>query len=431
MAFPREEMPHPPECINLLSRLYSSLFCWERHQRRPESGKDETPEMHESRRMREVQSPIIPVVAELIRANPGTVSLGQGVAYYGPPPEALEAVQRFQTDPDNHKYKLVQGIDPLLEAIQHKLLEENEIALKDNQHIVVTAGGNMAFMNALMAITDPGDQIILQLPYYFNHEMAISMVNCEAVCVPTNDQYQLQIDAIKDAITERTRAIVTVSPNNPAGVVYAESDLRAVNALCREAGIYHISDEAYEYFTYDGASHFSPGSIENSSEYTISLYSLSKAYGFASWRIGWMVAPEHLYTAIKKAQDTILICPPVVSQHAAAAAMHVGASYCREKLKAMTATRRVVQSVLNELSDLITVPQSDGAFYFLLRIHTDMHPMTLTERLIQEHKVAVIPSTAFGVTDGCYLRVAYGALNEAVASEAVGRLSDGLRHILQ
>ena len=387
--------------------------------------------MRESRRMREVQTPIIPVIAELIRAHPGTVSLGQGVAYYGPPPEALEAVQQFQADPANHKYTLVQGIDPLLEVIRHKLLEENGIALDETQRIVVTAGGNMAFMNALLAITDPGDQIILQLPYYFNHEMAISMVNCEAVCVPTNEHYQLQLDALRNAITDRTRAIVTVSPNNPAGVVYAESDLRAVNALCREAGIYHISDEAYEYFTYDGARHFSPGSIADSGEYTISLYSLSKAYGFASWRIGWMVAPGHLYTAIKKAQDTILICPPVVSQYAAVAAMQVGSAYCREKLGTMTATRRIIRNALNELGELVTLPRSDGAFYFLLRVRTDMDAMTLAERLIREHRVAVIPSTAFGLTTGCYMRLSYGALDEEIAAEASRRLVHGLRRIVQ
>ena len=387
--------------------------------------------MRESRRMRGVQAPIIPVIAELIRAHPGTVSLGQGVAYYGPPPEALEAVRQFQADPANHKYTLVQGIDPLLEVIRRKLLEENGIALSETQRIVVTAGGNMAFMNALLAIADPGDQIILQLPYYFNHEMAISMVNCEAVCVPTDAHYQLQLDAVRHAITNRTRAIVTVSPNNPAGVVYAESDLRAVNALCREAGLYHISDEAYEYFTYDGAGHFSPGSSADSSEYTISLYSLSKAYGFASWRIGWMVAPDHLYTAIKKAQDTILICPPVVSQYAAVAAMQVGSAYCREKLGAMTTTRRIIQRALNELGDLITLPRSDGAFYFLLRVRTGLDAMTLAERLIREHGVAVIPSTAFGLTTGCYLRISYGALDEEMAAEASRRLVHGLRCIVQ
>ena len=296
------------------------------------------PQLSESRRMQAVQAPIIPVVAELIRATPGTLSLGQGVAYYGPPSQALDAVHSFEADPDNHKYKLVQGIDPLLEVIAHKLRRDNGMALDDGQHIVVTAGGNMAFMNALMAITDPGDEVILPLPYYFNHEMAIGMVNCRAVCVPTDAHYQLRLDAISRAITERTRAVVTVSPNNPAGVVYPEADLRAVNRLCRQAGIYHISDEAYEYFTYDGARHFSPGSLADSQAHTISLYSLSKAYGFASWRIGWMVVPEHLYTAVKKAQDTIVICPPVVSQHAAVAAMRVGPAYCRDKLSAMTAS---------------------------------------------------------------------------------------------
>ena len=387
--------------------------------------------MRESVRMQGIQSPIIPVVGELIRSNPGTVSLGQGVAYYGPPAEALAAFEQFQADPENHKYKLVQGIDPLLEAITEKLRIENDITIDAAQRIVVTAGGNMAFMNAILAITDPGDQVILQLPYYFNHEMAIGIASCEAVCVPTDENYQLQVDATRDAITERTRAVVTVSPNNPAGVVYSESDLRAVNALCREAGIYHISDEAYEYFTYDGATHFSPGSIEGSGEYTISLYSLSKAYGFASWRVGWMVAPDHLYTAIKKIQDTILICPPVVSQFAAAAAMGVGAAYCREKLIVTNAASRVVLEELHNVDDLITVPRSDGAFYFLLKVRSDMDPLALAERLVREHKVAVIPSSAFGVTDGCYLRVAYGALSEQVAAEATGRLVRGLREILR
>ena len=97
----------------------------------------------------------------------------------------------------------------------------------------------------------------------------------------------------------------------------------------------------------------------------------------------------------------------------------------------MAATRRIIQRSLNELGELLTLPRSDGAFYFLLRVRTDMDAITLAERLIREHHVAVIPSTAFGVTEGCSLRVAYGALSEEVAAEAVGRLSRGLCHILQ
>ncbi|MFH1718776.1 MAG: pyridoxal phosphate-dependent aminotransferase [Planctomycetota bacterium] len=385
--------------------------------------------MYDSRRMQSVQSPIIPVVGELIRSNPGTISLGQGVAYYGPPPKAIEAIGKFAADPENHKYKLVQGIPELLEAIERKLDSENSIRL-DGSKIVVTAGANMGFVNAVLAITDPGDEIILQLPYYFNHEMAVAITDCKAVCVPTDDDYQLQPGAIAAAITDRTRAIVTISPNNPTGAVYRESDLRRVNEICRSKGIYHISDEAYEYFTYDDAKHFSPGSIAGAGGHTISLFSLSKAYGFASWRIGWMVIPERLYMPIKKIQDTILICPPVISQWAAVGAMEAGREYCRDKLQMTAEIRRILLDELNGIEDLVAVPRADGAFYFLLRVHRNLDPMELVRQLIQEHKVAVIPGMTFGMEDKCYLRVAYGALQKATAAEGIGRLVKGLKQIL-
>jgi aspartate/methionine/tyrosine aminotransferase len=380
--------------------------------------------------MQSVQSPIIPVVGELIRSNPGTISLGQGVAYYGPPPQAIDSIKTFLANPENHKYKLVQGIPELLEAIEHKLEKENSISL-DGSRIVVTAGANMGFVNAVLAITDPGDEIILQLPYYFNHEMAVVIADCKAVCVPTDDSYQLQPEAIAAAVTSRTRAVVTISPNNPTGAVYRESDLRQVNEICRRNSIYHISDEAYEYFTYDGARHFSPGSIEGSAEHTISLFSLSKAYGFASWRIGWMVIPEHLFEPVRKIQDTILICPPVISQWAAVGAMKAGQQYCRDKMQMTIEIRQIILDELGGIADLVTIPRADGAFYFLLRVHKDSDPMELARQLIEEHKVAVIPGMTFGVEDKCYLRVAYGALQKNTAAEGIGRLVKGLKQILK
>ncbi len=386
--------------------------------------------MYNCLRIQSVQTPIIPVVGELIRANPGTISLGQGVAYYGPPPEAGQYIQRFFADPQNHKYKLVQGIPELLAAIEKKLAEENGSRVGADQRIVVTAGANMGFVNAVLALTDPGDEIILNLPYYFNHEMAIVMADCKAVCVPTDENYQLQSDAIERAVTGRTRAVVTISPNNPTGAVYSQEALCQVNDLCRRHGLYHISDEAYEYFTYDGAKHFSPGSIEGSSPYTISLFSLSKAYGFASWRIGWMVIPERLFEPLRKIQDTILICPPVISQWAAVGAMHAGRAYCEDKLRETRAIRRLMLDSLYQIGDLVTIPRADGAFYLLVRVHTSMDPMQLTQRLVEKHKVAVIPGTTFGVRDQCLLRIAYGALQRDTAAEGIGRLVRGLRQIL-
>ncbi|MGD2182619.1 pyridoxal phosphate-dependent aminotransferase [Lusitaniella coriacea LEGE 07167] len=381
-------------------------------------------------RMQGVQSPIIPIVGEWIRTTPGTISLGQGVVYYSPPPEAIEQISQFLAQPNNHRYQGVRGMPPLLDAIEKKLVAENGIEMNGDNAIVVTGGSNMAFMNGVLAITQPGDEIILSVPYYFNHEMAIAIAGCRSILVPTDENYQLRPQAIADAITPKTKAVVTISPNNPTGVVYPEALLAAVNQLCRDRGIYHITDEAYEYFTYNNARHISPASFPHSSNHTISLFSLSKAYGFASWRIGYMVIPQHLLDAVKKIQDTILICPPVISQYAAIGALQAGKAYCKGHLGAIASVREQVLNSLQPLKEYCTLAPTDGAFYLFLKIHTPLDPLKLVERLIREHRVAVIPGTTFGQTQGCYLRLAYGALQKETAAEGIERFVRGLTEIL-
>ena len=311
-----------------------------------------------------------------------------------------------------------------------KLEAENGIRVGEGSRVVVTAGSNMGFLNAVLAIADPGDEIILPTPYYFNHEMAVTMADCRPVLVPTDTDYRLRLDALEAAITPHTRAILTVSPNNPTGVVFSEESLRAVNALCRARGIYHISDEAYEHFVYDGARHFSPGSIPGSEGYTITLHTLSKTYGFASWRIGSLVIPAHLNEAVKKAQETNVICPPVVSQFAALGALAAGAAFRAPKIAALARTREIMLGELRSLGGLCDVSPSQGAIYLFLRLHGDRHPMSVVEHLIREHGVAVMPGTDFGLTDECCLRVSYGSLPQAMAAEGVGRLVSGLQAIL-
>jgi aspartate/methionine/tyrosine aminotransferase len=382
-----------------------------------------------AQRMQDVQSPIIPVVAEWIRQHPGTISLGQGVVHYGPPPQAIARIEEFLAA-KNHKYQPVDGIAPLRQALVEKLARENGIGLGEPNSLAVTAGGNMAFFNALAAIADPGDEIILPTPYYFNHEMAVTMLSCRPVLAPTRDDYQLDVSAIADRMTPRTRAIVTVSPNNPTGAVYSRESLVEVNQLCRSRGLYHIHDEAYEYFVFDGAAHFSPASMPDTADYTISLFSLSKAYGFASWRIGYMVLPTRLLTAVKKVQDTIVICPPVISQYAAVGALAAGRDWCRERISQFDAVRASALAQLNAISEICVLPRSQGALYFLLRIQTDVEPLTLAERLIREHEVAVIPGNTFGIDRGCYLRMSFGGLEGDLVTEATGRLVRGLLAIV-
>ena len=380
-------------------------------------------------RMDGVQAPIIPVVGAWIRETPGTISLGQGVVHYGPPTESVDAIREALTRPSTHEYNDGAGIPPLVEAIRRKLLTENHIDVEGGSTIMVTAGANMAFMHAVLAITTPGDEIVLPVPFYFNHEMAIEMAGCRVVRVPTDDRYQLRLDRIEAAFTSRTRAVVTISPNNPSGAVLTEASLRAVNELCRARGLYHLSDEPYEYFTYGGVRHVSPGSFPGAEAHTISIYSLSKAYGYAGWRIGYMAYPAALASAMMKSQDTILICPTIASQIGAVAALGVGRAHSVPHVQELASIREIVVSELSALGPLASVPAADGAFYCLLRVHSPMDPMVLGERLVREHKVAVVPGPAFGMTEGCYFRVAYGALQKATVAEGIGRLVGGLRAI--
>jgi aspartate/methionine/tyrosine aminotransferase len=380
--------------------------------------------------MRAVQPPVIPIVAELIARNPGTISLGQGVVHYGPPPEARAAADSVWDEPDSHKYAPVLGIPPLLERVERKLREENGITVGDETALAVTAGGNMAFQAALLALADVGDEVILQTPFYFNHEMAVTIAGCRSVLVETDADYQLRPDAIEAAVTERTRAVVTVSPNNPTGAVYPEAALRAVNDLCARRGLYHIHDEAYETFTFDGAAHFSPGSLPGAGAHTITIHSLSKAYGFAAWRIGTMAVPRALLSSLRKALDTMLICATVASQRAAIACLEAGPAYARPHVEAMNEVRAFAADRFAEVREWCEVPPARGAFYYLLKVRTGPDDMTLTRRLVEEHGVAVVPGSAFGCSGEPRLRVSYGALQPKTAAEGIGRLTEGLRAIL-
>ena len=163
----------------------------------------------------------------------------------------------------------------------------------------------------------------------------------------------------------------------------------------------------------------------------MSLFSLSKAYGFASWRIGYMVIPESLWVAVNKIQDTLLICPPLVSQAAACGALRVGRAHSAPHITALGAVRHLVFDAFGEVSDVADVPAVQGAFYALVGVSTSLSPLACVERLIREHGVAAIPGNAFGLSSGCVLRVSYGALARDTVAEGMRRLTRGIRAIAE
>ena len=381
-----------------------------------------------AKRIELVQAPVIPIVAGWTLEHPGTISLGQGIVHYPPPSEVFDAVAGVRGAPDLDRYGSVIGATALHDKIVRKVEQDNGIGFTDENAIVVSAGANMAFINAILAIADVGDEVVLLSPYYFNHHMAIEIAGCRVVAVPTDSDYQPDLDAIKDSLTPRTRAIVTVSPNNPTGAVYSSAMLNEINELCGQRGLYHISDEAYEYFTY-GTPHFSPGSISGSAPHTFSLFSLSKSYGMAGWRIGYSVVPSHLLDSMKKVQDTNLICPPMVCQVAAEAALTCGSNWCRDRASQFESVRTAAIESLSSLGSKCRVVPAHGAFYLFLKLESERPDMELVESLIREHRVAVLPGSAFGASD-CSIRISFGALEADTVREGIGRLCRGLHELL-
>ena len=386
-----------------------------------------------SKRVAAVDAPIIPTIARLVREHPGTLSLGQGVVNHGPPSEAVARLSDLLSDSQLHKYQSVFGLPEFLASLEKKLATDNGIAITPENQVMVTAGSNMAFLNATLVVSEPGDEIILPRPFFFNQEMAIRLCGCVPVTVPTKSDWQLDVDVIKSALTKRTRAVVTVSPNNPTGAVYDEASLTAVNRLCAEHGIYHFSDEAYESFTFDQTSHFSPASLPGAGAHTFSFFSLSKNYGMASWRVGYAVFPVALTEAMSKVQDTNLICPPVISQLLANEVLKYGEPWLQPKREALAAVRQNVHEMLGTLPGLIEFPRTTGAFYVLMRLPAlaaDQTAMDFIRFMVDRHRVITIPGFPFGLNDptqGNYQRLSFGSLDADSVSQGVSRFLEAVR----
>jgi aspartate/methionine/tyrosine aminotransferase len=378
-----------------------------------------------ARRLEQVQQPVIPVMGELIRQTPGTLSLGQGMVSWGPPAQVHQAVAAAlqQRDPGLDRYGPVAGSEALRDALELWLQREQGLDLRESA-LVITAGSNMAFNAVVQVLCDPGDELILPAPYYFNHEMAIRLGGGIPIAVETG--VVPDPERLAAAITPRTRAIVTISPNNPSGAVFPRDVLAAINHLCAERGLLHISDEAYALFSYGGESVWSPGRGIGSSSHTITLGSLSKSHGMVGWRIGWAVVPQNLMAELAKVQDTILIHPPQLNQQAALGALAAGADWCRGQIHGLAARRQqVIDGLSQPAAPWRLLAQPDGAFYALLQLESSLSSDQAMEQLIRQHRVALVSGSSFGLS-GCCLRLSYGMLGSAELNEALDRLMAGL-----
>lgn len=373
------------------------------------------------------EAPIVKLISDS-KLPSDVVDLGQGVPFYGPPREAMLAATEALQKESGFKYSPDSGFPELRETIARKLASENGVRVDSGSSIMVTAGANQAFVNAILSITRPGDHVLVLSPYYFNHAMAIQLAGCKPVVIDTDENYQPVVKRIREMMSKRVRAVVLVSPSNPTGAVYSKDTINEIGALCAKNGLYLITDETYEHFVYDDAKFVSALSLDKEIEHTISLFSFSKSYGMSGYRIGYAIFPASIYREMLKVQDTLTICAPSALQVAAEAAMRLGSSYPRQFIPRIERVREIFVRRLTDL-DFVEMPVTKGSYYFLLRLRTKKSDWNIAKRLIEEYGVITIPGAVFG-TRYPALRVAYANVDESMAEKGISRLEKGLQEML-
>jgi aminotransferase len=288
--------------------------------------------------------------------------------------------------------------------------------------VTVTTGGQEALYVVVQALLNPGDEILVPDPRYSSYDAAIGRAGGVIVPVPTREEeaFDLEPDEVARRITPRTKAILLVTPGNPTAGVISPAHLRRIAEIATRHDLIVIADEIYERFTYDGAVHFSIGSLPAMHGRTITLGGFSKSYAMTGWRLGYVVAPAALTRAIRAIKALVSISAPAISQWAGVAALTGPQECVAEFRKTYDERRRALMPALDAMG--FTYGHPYGAFYIFANVSaTGMPAFALAKRLLEEARVLIFPGTGFGAAWSDYLRFSL-AQPTPVLLEAVARL---------
>jgi len=326
---------------------------------------------------------------------------------------AIEAIKRG----DVGGYSQNDGILPMREEIVRKLKRDNNIDASVSE-LIVTIGAIEGLAAAVMAVIDPGDEVILPTPTYSTHIRQVQIASGKPVLVPLveDEDFALDTDAIRKAVTPRTRAIMYCSPSNPTGTVFSEEQLRQIADIAMEHDLTVITDEAYEYFVYDGKKHFSIGSVPGMKERTISTFTFTKTYAMTGWRIGYLHADEAVIPQIKKAHIPFAICAPVVSQYAALAALQGSQQCVSEFREHYVRTRDIMCQRLDNLPSVFSYVKPEGSYLMFPKIlgERGKNSIDFSKTLLKEARVSTTPGIAFGPTGESHIRLSFCVPEEMV-----------------
>ncbi|MBO4856162.1 MAG: aminotransferase class I/II-fold pyridoxal phosphate-dependent enzyme [Bacilli bacterium] len=339
--------------------------------------------------------------------RPDVISLSVGEPDFVTPKPIINSAKR-SLDEGKTFYTSNQGLPILREKISKYL--DNRFNVKyDKEEIILTSGSSQGILTALLALINPGDEIIVTEPTYICYVPDIEMCGGKAVVISlsSDDGYKLTPDLLKKYITNKTKAIFLSYPNNPTGAVMTKEDLELLLPIIVDNDLYVISDEIYAELTYNNR-HCSIASLSNMKERTILISGFSKAFAMTGWRLGYVCAPKEILDEILKIQQYIMLSAPTTAQYGAITAL----DECMDGVSNMVNeynNRRIY--LLNSFKELgIDCFESGGAFYLFPSIKRfNMTSREFCLKLLNEYNVLVVPGTAFGESGEGYIRVSYAA----------------------
>lgn len=341
----------------------------------------------------------------------------------GTPEHINEGVIKAIRDGLTGGYSTSQGLPKLRELIVEKLKRDNNIDAEVPE-IIVTVGAIEGLSAAVMALVDPGDEVLTPTPNYSTHIRQIQLANGVPVFVNTieEENFRLDLDSFRKAITPRTKAFLFCSPSNPTGAVFDEETLREVAEICTEHDITIITDESYEYIVFDDHRHFSIASIPGMKERSVSTFTFTKTYAMTGWRIGYMVAGKEMIPQLQKAHIPFAICAPVASQYAAIAALEGPQDCVKDFCQHYLENRDLLCERLDRVPHIFTYRKPEGSYCMFPKIvykggddsGESSDSLAFAKKLLLEGRVSTTPGVAFGPTGEGHIRLTFCCPEETI-----------------
>jgi aminotransferase len=358
---------------------------------------------------------------ELAKRKPNAISLGLGDPDLPTPAHivaaAREAIREGRSGPAP-----ATGLPELRAAIARKLARDNDVVVDPETEVLVTTGGQEALFLLVQSLIEQGDEVLLPDPRYTSYDNAIELAGGRMVLIPTDEVHNFEIDPdeVERRITDRTKLLLLISPNNPTAGINTPETVRRLAEIAIERDLIVIADELYEQFVYDGYQHLSIASLPGMRERTITLNGLSKTYAMTGWRIGYLAAPPELIRTATALKEMVNVQAPTVSQWAAVAALD-GSQECVAEMRAIYDERRkLLMPALREMG--FTFGEPRGGLYIWTNISsTGIDATTLSYRFLQEADVLILPGTGFGDHWHDYMRLTILQPKEILA-EVVDRM---------